>query len=73
MKLCRAAQLHMLVLEIVSHGDMKMCRMILFIKGKQRNCVAHLYYLLNLVKKVLKKIKFYILIKIKGKPELVIS
>ena len=41
MKLCHATQLHMLVLEIVSHGDMKMCRMILFIKGKQQN----LYYL----------------------------
>ena len=47
--------------------------MILFIKGKQRNCVAHLYYLLILVKKVLKIIKFDILIKIKGKPKHVMS
>ena len=34
MKLCRVTQLHMLALETVSHRDMKMCRMILFLEAK---------------------------------------
>ena len=43
MKLCRATQLHMLALVIVSHIDMKLCRIIIFYNQYYEN-VSHVSF-----------------------------
>ena len=71
MKLCRVTQLH-IASEIVSHRDMKMCRMILFLRETAKLFRTFILFV-DFSQESYKKIKLDVLIKIKRTPEIVMS